>query len=66
MNKENGEKAKAWLIGHYDHVRKICRGDNTALAPSKEDEGQPQLWKPCHWRWFISKKSHKKRCCKNG
>ena len=55
MKDKQCNKAKIWAKNHSGHVLKMVfqDGDNEGYAPSKEDEGSPELWKPEHWQWFF-------------
>ena len=40
---------------HRDHVNGLFNLATTETEVSVEDEAQPELWKPEHWRWFLNK-----------
>lgn len=47
------EVARAWYSAHWAHVNAMLRENGPQVEPSLEDAGNPELWKPMHWRWFM-------------
>jgi len=51
---EELERARAWRAEHEAHVARIvATSEVDAYPPSREDLGNPQVWKPSHWHWFV-------------
>lgn len=44
---------KIWYTQHQTHVDRIIVGEKHVVKPSGFDLVRPELWKPCHWRWFF-------------
>jgi hypothetical protein len=55
MKQEHRDKAQKWLNDHHNHVvDRLLKADNGAIVePSGSDAIRPELWKACHWRWFL-------------
>ena len=45
--------ARAWYSAHRLHVNAMLNEHGPQVEPSSEDAGNPELWKPMHWRWFM-------------
>lgn len=43
-----------WMIDHVDHVENLVNDGTNQCVPSMEDLAQPNLYKGCHWRWYIN------------
>jgi len=56
--KEVYNKAFTWKHDHADHVANLMEREkcllNNAYPPSGSDLFKPELWKPAHWRWFLT------------
>ena len=46
-------KALEFYKKHKEHVSKILDKEHN-VAPSGSDLNHPELWKGCHWSWFLS------------
>jgi hypothetical protein len=53
--KEVYNKAFTWKHDYADHVAKLLDQSKYeyAVVPSGSDLFKPELWKPCHWKWFY-------------
>ena len=57
--KEVYTTAFTWGHDHADHLSNLleedyCKFVTNKIAPSGSDLFKPELWKPCHWRWFLT------------
>ena len=46
---------KAFTFRH-DNADEIAKGLNKKgprISPNGNDLLKPELWKPCHWNWFV-------------
>jgi hypothetical protein len=55
MKQEYRDRAQKWLNEHRDHVvNRLLKADGDGIVePSGSDAIRPELWKACHWRWFL-------------
>ena len=59
MKQEHSEKGMAWFNAHKDHVQKLIAIAKGSYEPSPDpyhkggEAGDPCLWKPEHWKWFL-------------
>jgi hypothetical protein len=50
------KKAGEWKQQHEEHVNALVTSVTTGYQPSQEDQQEPNLWKPEHWKWFLEQK----------
>ena len=52
--REVARLANEFKKNHASHVDNLIKIAKIAVAPSGSDLFHPELWKPIHWKWFIS------------
>ncbi len=53
MTEQDKERARQWYRAHRKHVNILLSANGPEAEPTGSDAGQPDLWKPMHWRWFM-------------
>lgn len=60
MTNEDKARGAKWYLKHKEHVDRLIARASDAYEPSSlpyrmgGDAHDPGLWKPEHWRWFLT------------
>ena len=58
LTPEQIENALSWYNKHRNHVNILVKG-TTSFSPNlNEDKRDCRLWKPGHWKWFLTYYQH--------
>jgi sucrose-6-phosphate hydrolase SacC (GH32 family) len=56
LKEEQIKRIMAFYDNHKSHIDKLVSNTELAYEPSQvEDKNDPMIWKPEHWKWFLSK-----------
>ena len=53
LNRTQYVRAFDWAGEHLIHIDLLISDLDSGYPPSEEDLGNPALWKPEHWFWFL-------------
>jgi hypothetical protein len=46
-------QAEVWFERHVHRVLESVKQETHEVSPSGSDCNRPELWKGCHWKWFL-------------
>lgn len=53
MTDQDKETARKWYGAHRPQVNMFLRTPGAEAEPTGFLAGNPDLWMPMHWRWFM-------------